>query len=203
METIAVVDFETSGLSPNQGDRATEIAIALVRNGRIIDRYQSLMNAGVYISPFIEEYTGITNEMVRNAPKAEKVMREAASFVGSHPLVAHNASFDRNFWDSELVRVGKRRRQQFVCSMLLARRVFPKATNHKLGTLVDYLRLPVAGRFHRAMADAEMAASLMMSIEKELIRRFKLSTVSHGLCFAIQNSPKAGLSHCVARYRSD
>jgi DNA polymerase-3 subunit epsilon len=201
METIAVIDFETTGLSPNQGDRATEIAIALVRDGQIVDRYQSLMNAGVYVSSFIENYTGISNEMVRKAPKADKVMREAADFVGSHPLVAHNASFDRKFWDAELERVSKKRRQEFACSMLLARRVYPNAPNHQLGTLVDFLRLPLAGRFHRAMADAEMAASLMLSIEMELIRRFKLARVSHDLCVAIQTAQKSQMDGCIARYK--
>src|SRR5437016_8916597 len=101
METVAVIDFETTGLSPDLGDRATEIAVILVRDGKIIDRYQSLMNARAWISPFIESYTGITNAMVRSAPSASTVMREVAEFVGGHPLVAHNASFDRRFWDAE------------------------------------------------------------------------------------------------------
>jgi DNA polymerase-3 subunit epsilon len=106
METLAVIDFETTGISPRQGDRATEIAVMLVRDGEIVDRYQSLMNAGLRVSGFITALTGITNAMVRAAPPAAKVMREAALFVGRHPLVAHNASFDRSFWDAELERVG-------------------------------------------------------------------------------------------------
>lgn len=201
METIAVIDFETTGLSPNKGDRATEVAIALVRDGEIVDRYQSLMNAGVRVPPFIENYTGITNEMVTKAPKADKVMREAAQFVGNHPLVAHNASFDCKFWDAELGRVGKKRRQEFACSMLLARRIYPNAPNHQLSTLVEFLRLPQVGRFHRAMADAEMAASLMLSIEKELNRRFKLTEISHDLCRAIQIATKGQLESCIASHK--
>lgn len=201
METVAVIDFETTGLSPGMGDRATEIAVVLVRNGKVIDQYQSLMNAGVYIPSFIESLTGITNDMVRKAPKAEKVMREAADFVGKHPLVAHNASFDRKFWDAELERINKARRQEFACSMLLARRIYPDAPSHKLGTLVEYLRLPVTGRFHRALADAEMAANMLLKIESELSRTYKVADVSHDLLLKIQSVPKHALKQCVERYR--
>src|SRR3954470_1478743 len=91
----AVIDFETTGLSPTQGDRATEIAIVLMEGDKVVDRFQSLMNAGVRISGFIESYTGISNEMIADAPPAETVMADAARFVAGAPMVAHNASFDR------------------------------------------------------------------------------------------------------------
>lgn len=189
MDTIAVIDFETTGLSPEQGARATEIAAVLVRNGSIVGRYQSLMNAGVWVPPFIESFTGITNAMVRAAPPAAVVMQEVADFVGGHPLVAHNASFDRKFWDAELARVRLQRRQEFACSMLVARRVYPSAPDHKLGTLVSYANLPVAGRFHRAMADAEMAAGLVLEIERDIVRRFRVHALTHEMLRGIQRVP--------------
>src|SRR5690606_35810328 len=74
MDTIAVIDFETTGISPEHGARATEIAAVLVRDGVVVDRYQSLMNAGAWVPPFIEALTGISNEMVRAAPPAARVM---------------------------------------------------------------------------------------------------------------------------------
>ncbi|MBI5922929.1 MAG: 3'-5' exonuclease [Betaproteobacteria bacterium] len=186
METVAVIDFETTGLSPDQGSRATEIAAVLVRNGKVVDRYQSLMNAGVHIPPFIEELTGITNGMIRKAPAAAEVMREVSDFVGDTPLVAHNAAFDRKFWEAELKRIQRKRRAEFACSMLVARRVFPQAPSHKLGTLVKFTDLPVAGRYHRALADAEMTASLVLRLEEELCRRYGLSEVTHELLRKIQ-----------------
>lgn len=70
------------------GDRATEVAIVLVEGDQIVDRFQSLMNAGMRISPFIETFTGISNAMVAAAPLAEVVMAEASRFVGSAPMVA-------------------------------------------------------------------------------------------------------------------
>src|SRR3954470_13426774 len=98
MSLTAVIDFETTGLSPTMGDRATEVAIVLMEGDQVVDRFQSLMNAGVRIPPFIEAYTGITTAMISSAPRAETVMADAARFVGAAPMVAHNASFDRRFW---------------------------------------------------------------------------------------------------------
>lgn len=200
MEAVAVIDFETTGLSPEHGARATEIAAVLVRDGKVVERYQSLMNAGVRIPPFIEDLTGISNAMVRKAPPAADVMRAVADFVGDHPLVAHNAAFDSKFWDAELGRIRRRRRQEFACSMLVARRVFPQAPSHKLGVLVEFARLPVAGRYHRALADAEMAASLLVRMEEELLRRYKLSKVTHEMLREIQRVQKYQLARCLERW---
>lgn len=201
MELVAVIDFETTGLSPDQGDRSTEIAAVIVQNGKVVDRYQSLMNAGVRIPPFITELTGITDAMIRQAPPAAEVMRAVADFVDDTPLVAHNASFDRRFWDAELQRIRIKRHQEFACSMLVARRVFPQAPSHKLGVLVEFAKLPVTGRFHRALADAEMAASLLVHIEGELKRRYKIGDVSHELLRQIQNVQKHQLDSCVERFQ--
>lgn len=195
---FAVLDFETTGMGPGDGARATEIGIALLEGGRIVDRYQSLMNAGAWIPPFIEELTGISNAMVRRAPPAEDVMREAADFVGALPLVAHNASFDRRFWDAELARIGRVREAEFACSMLLARRVFSDAPSHKLGVLVDYAGLPVTGRFHRAMADAEMTALLLARLCDEIAERYGVAEITHELLCRVQRSPKAHLRKVLA-----
>ncbi|NMF99472.1 3'-5' exonuclease [Aromatoleum toluolicum] len=202
MEVVAVIDFETTGLSPGQGDRATEVAAVILEDGRIVDRYQSLMNGGVRIPSFIESLTGISNAMIRRAPPAAEVMQEVADFVGDRPLVAHNASFDCKFWDAELARIERSRQQEFVCSLLLSRRIFPLAPSHKLGALVEYANLPVAGRYHRALADAEMAASLLLRLEDELRERHEVNDVSVQLLRRIQRVPKAQLTRCIARERS-
>lgn len=190
MEIVAVIDFETTGLSPLQGDRATEVAVVLLEGGKVVDRYQSLMNAGVRIPSFIEELTGISNAMIRSAPPAADVMREVSEFVGHYPMVAHNASFDCKFWDAELGRINRVRCQEFACSLLLSRRLFPQAPSHKLGALVEFANIPVAGRYHRALADAEMAASLVALLEKELRTRFNVQEVSHELLRKIQGMPR-------------
>jgi len=201
MEVVAVIDFETTGLSPVQGDRATEIAAVILEDGKVVDRYQSLMNGGVRIPFFVESLTGISNEMIRHAPPAAAVMREVSDFVGDYPLVAHNASFDCKFWDAELARIQRSRQQEFVCSLLLSRRIFPQAPSHKLGALVEYANLPVAGRYHRALADAEMAASLLLRLEDELRDRHQVDDVSVELLHRIQRAPKSQLKRCIARER--
>lgn len=197
---IAVIDFETTGISPERGDRATEVAIVLVQDGRVVDRFQSLMNAGVRIPAFITGLTGITNAMLAAAPDAATVMGEASRFVGDAPMVAHNASFDRRFWAGELARLGRPAPQPFACTMLLSRRLYPEAPNHKLGTLVDYHHLPRAGRAHRALADAEMAAALLAQIEHDLRTRHGVARPHHALLMALQRSTRPAMRGVVAQY---
>jgi DNA polymerase-3 subunit epsilon len=73
---VIVLDFETTGLSPQYGDRAIEIGAVLIENNRVTDRFQSLMNPGFRISSFIESYKGINNDMVEAAPPCEEVIEQ-------------------------------------------------------------------------------------------------------------------------------
>lgn len=175
MSSLAVIDFETTGATPAQGARATEVAICLLENGRIVDRFASLMNAGVTIPPFIVQLTGISNAMLAEAPPSTEVMREAARFVGERTLVAHNAAFDRQFWRAELAHCGLAAEQAFACTVLLSRRLYPEAPNHKLGTLAEWFDLPTSGRAHRALADAEVTAHLLARMLRDLDRRYGCS----------------------------
>lgn len=170
METIAVIDFETTGMAPAQGARATEVAAVLVEDGRIVGRFQSLMNSGAWVPPFIEQLTGISNAMLERAPPARAVMHELMRFTRGCPLVAHNAAFDRSFWESETARADCERdaAHAFACTLLLARRLYPEAPNHRLGTLADWHRLPRSGRAHRALADAEVTAQLLIRMQADL-----------------------------------
>jgi len=201
LERIAVIDFETTGISPGHSCRATEIAVVIMEQGRIVERFQSLMNAGVRIPAFIEGLTGISNNMIRTAPSTERVMGDVADFVGSTPLVAHNASFDQKFWDYELSRIQRTREQSFACSLLLARRLMPGAPNHKLGTLTRYARLPDTGKAHRAMADAEMAANLTVHLTNELRQTHGISAISHQMLCSLQKVPAAKISETLKRQR--
>jgi DNA polymerase-3 subunit epsilon len=201
MQPLAVIDFETTGLSPAQGDRATEIAIVLVEGTRVVGRFQSLMNAGVRIPAFIEAYTGISNEMIRAAPPAAEVMAQAARFVQDVPLVAHNASFDQRFWAAELDRLGAdHRTPPFACTMLLSRRLYPQAGSYRLGSLAAFHALPSAGRAHRAMADAEVAASLLARIRSDLQHQYALDDAPHDLLVKVQRAPRKALPKAIAGY---
>ena len=199
MTRIAVIDFETTGISPALGDRATEVAIVLLEHGQVVDRFQSLMNAGVYIPAFITQLTGITNLMVATAPRAAQVMADAARFVGEAPMAAHNASFDRRYWQAELALADLPSPQPFACTVLLSRRLYPEATSHKLGALVQRLRLPQTGAAHRAMVDAEMAAALLTHMQHELRTRHAVSDPDHGFLMDLQRCSKAALPRWLAR----
>ena len=200
MKLTAVIDFETTGISPGCGDRATEVAIVLLEDGRAVDRFQSLMNAGVRIPAFITQLTGITNAMVAGAPDAARVMRDASRFVGNAPLVAHNAAFDRRFWQAELARAGLVAPQPFICTLLLSRRLYPQAPNHKLGSLVDYHGLPRTGQAHRALADAEMAAGLLGQIQHDLRTRHRVAQPDHALLMALQRCAKSAVNALMAKH---
>ncbi|KAA0982031.1 3'-5' exonuclease [Pseudomonas sp. ADAK2] len=201
MERIAVIDFETTGISPSSSCRATEIAVVILEQGRIVERYQSLMNAGVRVPAFIEQLTGISNAMLRTAPSAEQVMNEVNEFVGITPLLAHNAAFDQKFWDFELGRIKRTRLQNFACSLLLARRLMPAAPNHKLGTLTTFASLPNTGKAHRAMADAEMAANLTTHLAEQLRQQHGLRELSHDLLVSLQKVPAAKINEHLKRHR--
>jgi len=193
VNTIAVIDFETTGMSPGLGDRATEVAIVLLENGQVVDRFQSLMNAGLRVNSFITQLTGITNEMVQAAPPAEQVMREAARFVDARPMAAHNAAFDKKFWQAELARCGQDAPHPFACTVLLSRRLYPQAPNHKLGTLAALHHLPSSGRAHRALADAEMAAHLLAQMQHDLKTRFGCHLADHALLMGLQRTSRHGV----------
>ena len=189
-DTVVVLDFETTGLSPDRGDRAIEIGAVRLEGGRIRDRFQCLMNPGRRVSPFIERYTGISNTMLRSAPPCEEAMAACRDFIGDFDLVAHNASFDRRFLDAELQRIDRPRRGAFACSMLAARRLYPEAPDHKLGTLVAYRRLPHTGTFHRALADAEMTAHLWLGMLDDLVEQYHLEPVSFALMRDLARLPR-------------
>lgn len=171
-EAVVVLDFETTGMSPDQGDRAIEIGAVLVRGEQIVDRFQSLINPGFLVTREIETITGITNLMLAEAPPAREVMGAFVKFIDSYPLVAHNASFDQKFLDSELEHFGKKRPLNFSCTLQIARRLYPDVINYKLETLVRYKEIVPAGRFHRALADAEMTAALWGRIIDDLKTQF-------------------------------
>ena len=180
-EPIIVLDFETTGLSPANGDRAIEIGAVLLRDQAIVDRFQSLVNPGFFVNREIETITGITNAMLGEAPPASEVMEKFVKFIDTHPLVAHNASFDRSFLESELGFFGKKRPLNFGCTLQIARRLYPDVINYKLETLVRYKNIPVNSQFHRALADAEMAARLWVKIIEDLKSQFNFEHISFDL----------------------
>lgn len=189
--SVVVIDFETTGLSPNLGDRTIEVGAVLVHNNQIVDRFQSLMNPEMRISPVIENLTGINNKMLSTAPKAKEVMGQLKTFIDNHQLVAHNASFDSRFMDAEFNRIKHKRKNEFACSLLMARRIYPEAPNHKLETLVRYKNLKTDGVHHRALADAEMTAHLWIKLISDMKNSYGLKNVSFETMQTLSKLPKS------------
>ena len=198
--TVIVLDFETTGLSPNYGDRAIEIGAVRIENGEIKDHFQELMNPGRPIDRFIENYTGITNHMLKDARPCKEVMSDFAEFIGDYNLVAHNASFDKRFLDAELRRVSKKYTGKFSCSMLLARRLYQDAPNHQLATLVRYADIPSGGGFHRALYDSEMTAKLWLEMLDHIDIHYGLSSIPFTLTQKLSKMPKHNVSKFLKRY---
>jgi len=198
-DSVVILDFETTGLSPDGGDRAIEIGAVKIENGQLVERFQELMNPGQRISGFIESYTGIDNAMLRDARPCGEVMRDFADFIGDYNLVAHNASFDKRFLDAELARISSGYTGQFACSMLAARRICQQAPNHQLGTLVEYLNIPVEGEFHRALFDSEMTAKLWLAMLGRVGRDYAIPAIPFKLMQKLTSTPRHAVDSLLQR----
>jgi len=193
-DTVIVLDFETTGLSPEQGDRAIEIGAVKLVEGQVVDTFQQLMYPGKRIDSFIENYTGITNTMLKKARPCKEVMQDFAAYINGFNLVAHNASFDGRFLDAELHRIKKKQQAEFACSMLIARRLYPDSPNHKLGTLVEYKNLPNDGVFHRALADSQMTAHLWLAMLDDIKSNHSIERVSFNMMTSLSRTAKAAVA---------
>ncbi|MEX0333321.1 PolC-type DNA polymerase III [Vibrio tubiashii] len=198
--SVIVLDFETTGLSPNMGDRAIEIGAVKLVNGEVVDTFQQLMNPGFRVSSFIEGYTGITNNMLADAPSCEEVMAEFCDFIADDNLVAHNASFDKRFLDGELERLGLSYQGHFACSLLVSRRLNQEAPSHKLGDLVRFKNIDNDGVFHRALADSQMTAKLWLMMINEMEQQ-GIHQPSFELMQKISKTSKHAVGKLLSQYK--
>jgi DNA polymerase III subunit epsilon len=201
-DTLVVFDFETTGLSPDMGDRSIEIGAVLLESGRVTARFQALMNPGIAIPLFVENLTGITTAMLTGAPANAQVMADFHAFIAGHNLVAHNASFDERFLRAEFKRIKKPMDRAIACSLLAARRLFPLAPNHQLATLVDYKNLATSGVYHRALADAEVTAHLWLSLLAELEQVHNIATPSFAFMQLLSKTPKHKLAKFIGGWQA-
>ena len=198
--SLVVLDFETTGLSPANGDRAIEIGAVRIENGEVTDKFQALMNPGFRISSFIEQYTGISNQMLSTAGSCDEVMAKFVDFIGDDNLLAHNAAFDKKFLDAELNSIYRKYPGQFICSLLVSRRINVNAPNHKLGTLIRYKNIPSEGAFHRALFDAEMTAKLWLTMLDDIEERISLEFVPFELIKKLSKTAKNDVNKLLAKW---
>ena len=161
---FVVVDIEATGakMPPN---RIIELGAYRIRGRRIVDKFLTLVNPELPIPRFVVALTGITNEMVRQAPLFAEVVPRWLEFVQDAVLIAHNAPFDTNFLNHEISRVypGHRMINPHLCTVTLSRRVVPGLANYRLETVADHFSIPIFER-HRAGSDALATAEVFLRI---------------------------------------
>ena len=165
---FVVVDVEATG-AKTPPNRLIELGAYRIRGGRIVDKFLSLVNPEIPIPRFVASLTGISNDMVKNAPVFAEVAPQWLDFVSDSVLVAHNAPFDTSFLNHEISRVYVNHRMvnPHLCTVRLSRRAFPDLSNHRLETIAQHFSIPIASR-HRAGSDALATAEIFIVLLTEL-----------------------------------
>ncbi len=161
LETEFVVfDLETTG-AKTPPCRITEIGAYKIKNGKIAGEFQTLINPETPIPPFITQLTGISDTMVRNAPRFSDVAEKFLEFIDDSVLVAHNAHFDMRFLNHEIGRMYENYRMgnPHLCTVHLSRRLLPNLANHRLHTVAEHFAIYIKNR-HRAADDAFATANI-------------------------------------------
>jgi DNA polymerase III epsilon subunit family exonuclease len=165
---FVVVDIEATGakMPPN---RIMELGAYRIHGGRIVDKFVTLVNPEISIPRFVVALTGITNDMVKQAPLFAEVAPRWLEFVEDAVLIAHNAPFDTNFINHEISRVypGHRMINPHLCTVTLSRRAVPGLVNYRLETVADHFAIDIANR-HRAGSDALATAEVFIRILERL-----------------------------------
>ena len=165
---FVVFDFETTG-AKCPPCRVTEIGAYRVHDHKIVGEYHTLVNPEMLIPPFITQLTGISNTMVRTAPKFSEIASEFLDFIGDSVLVAHNAHFDIRFLNHEISRIYSDYRvaNPYLCTVQLSRKLLPHIENHRLNTVADYYSISLKNH-HRADEDAHATAQIFVNLLSEL-----------------------------------
>ncbi|MBE6932248.1 MAG: PolC-type DNA polymerase III [Ruminococcaceae bacterium] len=168
-DEFVAFDLETTGLSARQ-DVITEIGAVIIRDGEVIDRFQTFVDPERPLAKKIIELTGITDEMLRGAPKIHEVLPEFLAFCGDRPLCAHNADFDVGFLTAACEKLKIPFAPTYVDTLILAQNLLPKLGKYKLNIVADALSLPEF-QHHRASDDALTCGYLLMRFIKMLEER--------------------------------
>ena len=169
--SYVVVDVETTGGSIYGGDRITEIAAVVVRDGQIADVFETLVNPQRPIPPFVTALTNITWQMVKNAPTFDRVAPDVVRVLDGNVFVAHNAVFDWRFVTAEVSRyAGQTLRGRKLCTARLARKILPHLPRRSLDYVAHYYGVEIKRR-HRAGGDALATAKCLIRMMSDLSDR--------------------------------
>ena len=171
--TFICFDIETTGLSAAR-DKITEIGAVKVENGVITDKFSTFVNPEMPIPQKITQLTGITDEMVKDAPSQSEAVSAFLKFAGDNVLVAHNAPFDTSFIAKACEDMGREYNYTSIDTVAISRAILTDIKNCKLDTVAKFLRL---GEFnhHRATDDAEMLAKIFITLCRRLTDDFGIT----------------------------
>ena len=164
-QAYVVVDVETTG-GKGENHRVTEIGAVKVRNGEIVDRFQTLLNPQRTIPPNIVRLTGITPAMVEDAPYFMDIADDFEAFMEDAIFVAHNVEFDYGFISREFARLGRAFRHAKLCTCSSMRKLYPGHRSYSLASLCQQYDISLR-QHHRALCDAEAAAELLLLINEK------------------------------------
>ena len=164
--TYCVFDLETTGIS-FRTEKITEIGIMKVRNGEVIDSFETFVNPEKPIPMRVQEITHITDEMVKDAPTIEEIMPKVLEFFGDSVLVAHNADFDTSFIKYNCDRMGLKFDNTYLDTLRLAKDLFPDYKKYKLGIIAENLGIKVEVA-HRALDDVDTTVKVFNVMLKML-----------------------------------
>ena len=159
-------DIETTGLKVDR-DAITEIGAVVLRNGEVAERFQTFVNPRRNLTPEIVGLTGITDEMLKDAPSLREALTAFLEFVNGRPLAAHNAEFDIGFIRKGCRETGLDFSPTYVDSLILAQNLLPDLGKYKLDIVAEHLDLP-AFNHHRASDDAATVAYMLIPFWKTL-----------------------------------
>ncbi len=165
-QTYVVFDIETTGLKAEQG-HILEIGAVKIKDGAVIDRFSTFVNAGVAIPQNIVALTGITEDMVQGAPLTREALTQFSAFSKGCVLVAHNASFDVGFIRTHGERFSISFDQPYADTLMLSRYLLWGMKNHKLNTICEYLGVSLE-HHHRAVDDAEATAAVFLKLMERM-----------------------------------
>jgi DNA polymerase-3 subunit epsilon len=169
--SYAVVDTETTGGRAYYGDRITEIAAVVVRDGKIVEMFETLVNPERPIPYFVSQLTNITWAMVKDAPTFDRIAPDVMRILEGNVFVAHNAMFDWRFVAAELSRSANQRlRGRRLCTVGIARKVLPQLPRRSLDHVARYYGVEITGR-HRAGGDALATAKCLIKMMADLADR--------------------------------
>jgi DNA polymerase III epsilon subunit family exonuclease len=163
-----VIDIETTGLHPRK-NKIIELSALKVRNDMIVDQFTTLCHPGTKISQTITKLTGITNDMLKGAPKINEVIQSYLDFIGDDIVIGHNAHFDINFIYANCIKLlEKPFSNDFVDTLKISRDACKDLRHHRVSDMVKYFNIIINGELHRSLNDCHATYQIYLKLKEAI-----------------------------------